>query len=128
MAEQNVAEAFEMMCGNFESMEAEEVSKGYLRRIVHGANQMVCLVDARPGWVTKLHQHAADETIYMIKGTMRWIVGGKEVTINPGDVLYIPPNTPHEGYVGETGMQQIKIFSPPRQEFIDKTDFYLRGN
>lgn len=118
---------FEIIFGKFEDMEVEEVNKGYNRRIVDGKNQMTCLVDARPGWITKLHQHPADETIYMIRGTMRWIVGDKEVTQGPGDVLYIPPNTPHEGHVGDEGMQQIKIFSPPRQEFIDKTDHYLRG-
>ena len=45
--------------------------------------------------------------------------------VAPGDVVVIPPNLPHEALmIGE--VEEIATWAPPRQEWLDKTDDYLR--
>ena len=47
------------------------------------------------------------------------------VTISAGEVLYIPSNVPHEAHALEDTLD-VDVFSPPRQDWLDKTDAYLR--
>jgi quercetin dioxygenase-like cupin family protein len=117
---------FEIIHRKFEDIEQEVVNEGYLRRTVTGQNQMVCLVEARPEWVTKRHKHGNDETLIMIEGSMSLRVGDRDIELNVGDILYIPPWIEHMGTVREKGMKMIKIFSPPREDYLDGTDSYLR--
>ncbi len=61
----------------------------------------------------------------------RKIVSGfgenKEQTMDlyAGDVVVIPSNLPHEALmIGE--VEEIDTWAPPRQDWLDKTDDYLR--
>ena len=112
----------------FEDLEREEINEGYHRRTLTGANHMVCMVDIRPGWVTKQHKHANDETLIIMEGSITSTVGEKIVEALPGDIIYIPPWIEHTGTVGDKGIKMIKIFSPPREDYLAGTDTYLRGN
>lgn len=87
---------------------------------------MVCLVEARPGWVTKKHKHSNDETLILIEGSMSQTVGDQKFEFKAGEILYIPPWVEHGAVVGEKGMKIIKIFSPPREDYLHGTDSYLR--
>ncbi|MFT4604950.1 MAG: ribosomal protein L16 Arg81 hydroxylase, partial [Rhodothermales bacterium] len=42
-----------------------------------------------------------------------------------GEVLHLPAHVPHEAVALEDTLD-LDIFSPPRQDWIDKTDAYLR--
>jgi quercetin dioxygenase-like cupin family protein len=110
----------------FEDIESEQINEGYYRRTVTGENHMTCLVNIRPGWITKHHKHASDETVIVMEGSMSFRVGNLDVELLPGDVLYIPPWVEHGGTVGQKGMKMIKIFSPPREDYLQGTDTYLR--
>jgi quercetin dioxygenase-like cupin family protein len=45
--------------------------------------------------------------------------------LHPGDVVVIPSNLPHEALmIGEGG--ELDTWAPPRQDWLDKTDDYLR--
>jgi hypothetical protein len=42
-----------------------------------------------------------------------------------GDVVVIPSNLPHEALmIGD--VEEMDTWSPPRQDWLDKTDDYLR--
>ena len=99
----------------------------YIRRMVEGVHHMVCIVESEPGWVTQQHDHHNDETLYILRGQMTVIVADEEHVLNAGDFIYLPPDVPHKGIVGPEGMTQLKVFSPPRQDYIEKTDAYLRN-
>ena len=51
--------------------------------------------------------------------------GEEEVVVRAGEVLVIPSNVPHKAEALEDTLD-VDIFSPPRQDWIDKTDDYLR--
>ena len=42
-----------------------------------------------------------------------------------GEVLVIPPNVPHKAEAVEDTLD-VDVFSPPRQDWLDKSDDYLR--
>jgi len=63
---------------------------------------------------------------YVIRGKLKFEVNGKEIVLNAGDVLHIPSNVVHSATALEDTLD-LDIFSPPRQDWLDGTDDYLRG-
>jgi quercetin dioxygenase-like cupin family protein len=48
------------------------------------------------GTVMAAHSHDAyDETVYTVAGTLTWTVGGDEVQVGPGEVVFIPRGVVH---------------------------------
>jgi quercetin dioxygenase-like cupin family protein len=51
--------------------------------------------------------------------------GEKEQVVRAGEVLVIPSNLPHKAEALEDTLD-VDIFAPPRQDWLDGTDAYLR--
>jgi hypothetical protein len=49
----------------------------------------------------------------------------KEVVVKAGEVLCIPANMPHEAWALEDTLD-LDVFTPPREDWLNKTDAYLR--
>ena len=49
----------------------------------------------------------------------------EEVIVRSGEVLTIPPNLPHSAEALEDTLD-VDVFNPPRQDWLDGTDAYLR--
>jgi quercetin dioxygenase-like cupin family protein len=47
-------------------------------------------VEFDPGEVTPEHTHPGEEIIYVLEGTLEYRIGGKPVSVKPGDVLFVP--------------------------------------
>lgn len=52
-------------------------------------------VDFDPGYVSPNHTHPGEEIIYVLEGILEYKIGGKAVTVRPGDVLFVPGGTVH---------------------------------
>ncbi len=63
---------------------------------------------------------------HVVEGALNFVVDGKEVAVNAGEILCIPPHVPHEVIALEDSVA-LDIFNPPRQDWIDGDDAYLRG-
>jgi unsaturated pyranuronate lyase len=46
--------------------------------------------------------------------------------VHAGEVLVIPSDLPHRAVALEDTLD-VDVFSPPRQDWLDGTDAYLRG-
>jgi quercetin dioxygenase-like cupin family protein len=64
---------------------------------VEGERMIVGLMRMAAGTGAEAHSHPNEQWIYILEGTFRANVGGKEVEARPGSVLYIPPNVVHSG-------------------------------
>jgi len=53
-------------------------------------------------------------------------MGGKTIMLSAGEVLCIPAHLPHKAEALEDAVS-LDIFTPPRADWINKTDHYLRG-
>jgi quercetin dioxygenase-like cupin family protein len=66
------------------------------------------------------HRHEAEQIMIVIDGYMDEIIEGKLYSVKKGDVLILPSNMEHGGRIGEVDCSVIDIFSPPREDFVEK--------
>lgn len=112
----------------WEEMEREFVVEGIERRLVTGERMMLAHVYLKRGAVVPLHSHENEQLTYILEGALRFWIGGEDsdpVDIRAGEVLVIPSNVPHKAEALEDTLD-VDVFSPPRQDWLDKTDDYFR--
>ncbi|HEY8656855.1 MAG TPA: cupin domain-containing protein [Candidatus Limnocylindria bacterium] len=99
------------------------------RRFVSAERIMLAQVFLREGAIVPTHIHESEQVTYIVEGALRlWLgaSGEQEVTVRAGEVLTIPSNVPHRAEALEDTLD-IDVFSPPRQDWLTKTDDYLRS-
>jgi quercetin dioxygenase-like cupin family protein len=104
----------------------ENVSPLFQRQLVVGQNVMVARILLKKGCVVPLHSHHNEQVFYVPKGSMKFWIDSKEIIVRAGEVLTIPPNMPHKAEALEDTID-LDVFDPPRADWINKTDQYLRG-
>ncbi|HEX8137038.1 MAG TPA: cupin domain-containing protein [Pyrinomonadaceae bacterium] len=112
----------------WEEMEREPVTDAIERRIINGERMMLTHVYLRKGAVVPRHSHVNEQFTYILEGALRFWIGedGAEVLeVRAGEVLHIPSNVPHKAEALEDTLD-VDVFSPPRQDWLDKTDDYFR--
>ena len=62
---------------------------------VPGREVIQVRVEFDPGEVAPEHIHPGEEIIYVLEGKLEYRIGGKPVTVKPGDVLFVPAGTVH---------------------------------
>ncbi|HWK74271.1 MAG TPA: cupin domain-containing protein [Povalibacter sp.] len=67
-----------------------------------------------PKFNVPLHFHKRHaEVFYIVDGEVEWTVGGETHVVGPGELVYIPPNTPHKvRVVGGKPMHTLFMFTP----------------
>jgi quercetin dioxygenase-like cupin family protein len=95
------------------------------RQLVVGTNVMVARILLKKGARVPLHSHHNEQVSYVLEGKLRFFIDQREIEVDAGGVLCIPPNMPHEALALEDTVD-LDIFNPPRQDWIDKDDAYLR--
>jgi quercetin dioxygenase-like cupin family protein len=112
----------------WDDMPKERVSDLLERRLITGERMMLAHVYLDKGCVVPRHSHENEQITYILEGALRFWLGEDEqeqVVVRAGEVLLIPANLPHKAEALEDTLD-IDIFSPPRQDWLDKTDDYLR--
>jgi quercetin dioxygenase-like cupin family protein len=95
------------------------------RQFVVGQNVMVARVLLKKGCLVPEHSHHNEQITYILEGALKFGIDGKEIVVNAGEVLTIPPDMPHWAEALEDTID-LDIFNPPRADWINKTDSYLR--
>jgi len=96
------------------------------RKLITGERVMLSALVLKKGCVVPAHHHENEQVSYVIRGKLKFDVNGREIVLNAGDVLHIPSNVVHSATALEDTLD-LDIFSPPRQDWLDGTDDYLRG-
>jgi quercetin dioxygenase-like cupin family protein len=106
-------------------VELEVVHPLLERQLIVGENVMLAKLLLRKGCVVPMHSHINEQLSMIFSGALKFWIDGKEIVVRGGEVLTIPPNMPHKAEALEdtTG---IDVFHPPRADWINKTDSYLR--
>ncbi len=95
------------------------------RQFVVGTGTMLARVLLKKGAHVPEHSHPNEQITYVLEGALRFRIDGREVVVGTGEVLCIPPHVPHEAWAEEDTVD-LDIFNPPRQDWIDRDDSYLR--
>jgi len=106
----------------------EKVTDLLDRRLITGERMMLAHVYLKKGCVVPKHSHENEQLTYILEGALRFWIGedGKEeLVVSAGEVLHIPSNIPHKAEALEDTLD-VDVFSPPRWDWLDGTDAYLR--
>lgn len=95
------------------------------RQLVVGDQVMVARVLLKKGCIVPLHQHENEQITHVQSGALHFTLDEKEITVRAGEFLCIPPNMPHTAVALEDTVD-IDIFTPPREDWLNKSDAYLR--
>ena len=109
----------------WKDIQIESLSPLIGRQMVVGTNVMVARVLLKKGARVPLHSHHNEQVTYILEGALLFYIDNQEITVSVGQVLCIPPNMPHEALALEDTVD-LDVFNPPRQDWIDGTDAYLR--
>jgi quercetin dioxygenase-like cupin family protein len=112
----------------WDDMPKERVSSTLERRLISGERVMLAQVSLQKGCVVPRHQHVHEQFTYVIEGALRFSIGdeqGDKLAVGAGEVLHLPSNVWHEAAVLQDSLV-LDVFSPPREDWLQKTDAYLR--
>ncbi|MBV9760205.1 MAG: cupin domain-containing protein [Acidobacteriaceae bacterium] len=109
----------------WDDIPVETLNPLFDRQLVVGAQIMVARIVLRAGCVVPRHSHMNEQISQVQSGSIQFNINDREIVVRAGEFLCIPPHVPHsavalEDFVG------IDIFTPPRADWLAKTDQYLR--
>ena len=110
----------------WDDVPAQELAPGVHRRFVTTERMTVARFALTRGSVVPRHSHDHEQVSYVVSGVLRFTVGGDEFLVRAGEALQIPPWAEHSVQVVED-TEVIDVFSPIRQDWIEGTDTYFKG-
>ncbi|MFL6375554.1 MAG: cupin domain-containing protein [Pyrinomonadaceae bacterium] len=112
----------------WDEMPLENVTEQLDRRIITGDRMMLTHVYLKKGCVVPQHSHDNEQLTYILDGALKFWIGEngeEELTVRAGEVLVIPSNVKHKAEALEDTLD-VDVFCPPREDWLNKTDDYLR--
>jgi quercetin dioxygenase-like cupin family protein len=113
---------------SWDEVELETVKPHMQRRIVTGERLTVARIYFKDGFLVPLHSHEQEQVTQVTSGTMRFKLGANReetIDVGPGEIIVIPSNLPHEALcIGD--VEETDTWSPRRDDWLNKTDDYLR--
>ena len=112
----------------WQDLPREEVNDRLSRRLITGNRVMLAHVYLKKGCVVPKHSHENEQLTYILEGALHFWIGEdekEEVVVRAGEVLHIPSNVLHKAEALDDTLD-VDVFSPPREDWLNKTDSYLR--
>ena len=110
----------------------EQLNPLLSRKVITAKDTMIAEVLLKKGCVVPGHHHVNEQVTYIVSGCLRFWIGehatnpGSEfIDVHAGEVLLIPSNVPHRAEALEDTVD-LDVFNPPRQDWLDGSDNYLR--
>jgi len=106
-------------------VEREKLNDLIDREMVVGDKLMLARVFLKKGAHVPQHHHHNEQVTYILEGALKFAIDGREIVVRAGEVLCIPSNMPHESWALEDTLD-LDVFNPPREDWLNKSDDYLR--
>ena len=112
----------------WEEIPKEDLKPLLARRVISGERIMLAHIYLEAGAVVPKHSHENEQLAYVLEGSIRFWLGedgSQVIDVGAGEVLHIPSNLPHSAEALEKTLD-VDIFCPPREDWLDGSDAYLR--
>ena len=112
----------------WDDLPKEELKADLARKLISTERMMLAQVFLEQGCVVPQHSHENEQLTYILEGKLRFWLGEDEsevVDVGAGEVLHLPSWLPHKAEALEDTLD-VDIFCPPRQDWLDGSDAYLR--
>lgn len=110
---------------SWEKMETEQLNDKITRQMLFGEKAMLARIVLKRGAIVPRHSHINEQITWIVSGALKLIFDDGERILRNGQMLLIPANLPHAAEAMEDTVD-IDVFAPPREDWIRKTDAYLR--
>lgn len=117
----------------WDSVPLEQLNPHISRRLITSEKMMLAQVFLSKGGIVPAHDHHNEQFTYIISGALRFWIGehadapGDVYTdVHAGEVLVIPSMVRHRAEALEDTLD-VDVFNPPRQDWLDGSDAYIRG-
>ena len=111
---------------SWKSTEVEKLNDTISRQMISGDNATISQLFLQRGAIVPRHSHVNEQYSWIISGALKSVFDDREIVIDAGEVLVIPPNVPYSAVALEDAVD-VDVFSPRREDWILKEDAYLRG-
>lgn len=112
----------------WDDLEKERLNERIGRRMITAERAMLTHVYLDRGAVVPMHSHENEQITYVLEGALRFWIRDEDsepIDVRAGEVLVLPSWVPHKAIALEDTLD-VDIFTPPRQDWLDGTDDYLR--
>ena len=113
---------------NWEHTPYEQLNSKISRKLITGTNMMIAHIYLKKGGTVPMHSHHNEQITYVLDGALKFLLGedqAEEIIVHAGEVLVIPPHLPHSALALEDTLD-VDVFNPPREDWLDGSDSYLR--
>ncbi|HTU36139.1 MAG TPA: cupin domain-containing protein [Candidatus Acidoferrum sp.] len=109
----------------WEGLDTEKLSEVISRNMVSGNDGTLARVLIKKGGIVPRHSHRSEQYTMILAGALKFVFDDGELVVRPGEVLVIPAHVAHAAEALEDTVD-IDFFAPRREDWINKTDAYLR--
>ncbi len=112
----------------WDDLPKEALSPELSRQLITTERMMLAHVYLEQGCIVPKHSHENEQLTWILEGRLRLWLGEDDAEVfdvAAGEVLHIPSHVPHRAEALETTLD-VDIFCPPRQDWLDGSDAYLR--
>ncbi|MFB0520882.1 MAG: cupin domain-containing protein [Desulfatiglandales bacterium] len=113
-------EEFKKRVVHYPDVPLTELVPGSTSHLVVGQRILVSFLTMPANSYFAPHRHEAEQIMIVLEGYVDEIIQGKLYSAKKGDVLILPSNIEHGAYIGEVDCRVIDIFSPPREDYLEK--------
>lgn len=99
------------------SIRPQQLWPGVLGRVVDGERVTFAVIELDPDTAVPEHRHENEQLGVLVRGSMRFRVGGESRDLGPGGTWCIPANVPHEVRTGPDGATAVEVFAPVRGDW-----------
>jgi quercetin dioxygenase-like cupin family protein len=111
---------------SFEKLEHEKLNAQISRQMMSGADATLARIFIARGGIVPRHSHRSEQFSLILSGALKFFFDDGEITVvHAGELLLIPAHVPHRAEALEDTVD-IDFFAPRREDWINKTDAYLR--
>ena len=110
----------------WDELALEKVTEMISRKVVTGEREMLAQIYLKKGCIVPMHSHESEQITYVLQGALRFLIDGEQITVREGEVLLIPSWVEHQAEALDDTFE-LDVFSPIRQDWIDKTDAYFHN-
>ena len=102
---------------HLDEIERLQIWDGLVGRAAVGKEASLLAIEIEPNTAVPEHQHPNEQTGILLRGSMRFTIGGETKEVRPGAMWVIPAHTPHSVVVGPDGASLVELFAPPRADW-----------
>ena len=88
-------------------LDLEKVTAMISRKVIDGDQQQLVQAYHKRGAQVPLHMHPHEQMVYVLQGALACAVGGRELTVNEGEVLHVPSGVRHQAIALDDTFQLV---------------------